>query len=112
MLLIYDGLESKYFTESFWSALNPDDEFNDEPEVYGPVVAEEESDNNVLVTNYISELSHALPGTRFSTSQFMFNSKINQLIQHHHKQFTKSRGWNENVEVMVATSSTLTKMNH
>jgi hypothetical protein len=87
MLLIYDGLEGKYFTETFWHVLDPDEEIDEEPEIHGPM-SPQENNNTSLVHQYISELRNAIPGKCFSTSEFNFLSKINVLIEHHHKQFT------------------------
>jgi hypothetical protein len=36
----------------------------------------------------MSDLNHAMEGIQYSTSEFMFQMKIDNLINHHHKQFT------------------------
>jgi hypothetical protein len=86
MLIIFHGLEGRYCTESFWSNIDPEDDDNDEDEVYGPM--DDANDTISLTKNYISDLSHAIEGIQFSTSEFMFQFKIDNLIFHHHKQFT------------------------
>ena len=53
MLLIYDGFEERYYTESFWFNIDTEDDSNYEDEVYSPI--DEFNDTISLTNTYMSD---------------------------------------------------------
>jgi len=88
ILLIHDGLDTRYISEEYWTNLDPDGDCDNEEFAYGPLNQRHRDDYDLgMVFNITRDISYASFGKRYGTTEFDFDSKVNDLINHHRKQF-------------------------
>jgi hypothetical protein len=88
MLLVHDGLDTKYNDAKFWTQLDPEDNDDDNEEHIVNVENVQEEIINIHHNLCDPEtFSYALSGPYFKASEQYFDIKIDYLIKHHSKQY-------------------------
>jgi hypothetical protein len=85
ILLVHDGLDTKYNDEAFWSHLSPENDNEEESTDIENIIEEHQSTQHCLYVP--EEMSHGLNGTSFEASEQLFEKKCDYLIRHNHKQY-------------------------
>jgi hypothetical protein len=88
ILLIHDGLDSRYNDKNFWEQVNPDDDSEEvDLETYVNNEVDDKDTINLIAEVAIQDFTNALPGYHFSCTEVSYEDKVNVLINHHEKQF-------------------------